>query len=206
MELNEALAQISEIRAQVARTQTFGGFRSLTVGFSGALGIAAALLQAKHILRPTEEVWNYVDLWSSVAALSLLVVGIELVSSFSSGQSALKRRLTLLAIRQFIPCLFAGGAVTGVVVLVAQETAWMLPGLWAILFSLGVFACSRLLPRPTFWIGAYYLVSGIVCLALGKGGAALSPWMMAGTFGIGQLLAAGLLYCTLEREHAAFET
>jgi len=49
MELREALGQISEIRAQMSRTQSFGGFRSLTVGFSGVLGLVAAVFQANQI-------------------------------------------------------------------------------------------------------------------------------------------------------------
>ena len=45
MELTDALGSISEIRAQLARTETFRGFRSLTVGCSGLLGVGAALHQ-----------------------------------------------------------------------------------------------------------------------------------------------------------------
>jgi hypothetical protein len=206
MELHEALGQISEIRAQVARTQTFGGFRSLTVGFSGLLGIAAAILQADRIPRPMDQVWDFVDLWVGVAAISLLVVGVELFWSGAVAGSILKRRLTVLAIQQFIPCLIAGGVLTAVIVTVGPEVAWLLPGLWAIVFSLGVFASSRLLPRQTFWVGVHYMVSGTLCIAVGKGAAALSPWMMVGTFGIGQLLAAGILHFTLERSHEPLET
>ncbi len=110
MELHEALGQISEIRAQMARTQTFGGFRSLTVASSGFLGILAAIYQANRIPRPMEQIEDYVALWSAVAALSLLAVGVELVYSYSAAMSTLRRRLTTHAIRQFVPCLVAGAA------------------------------------------------------------------------------------------------
>jgi hypothetical protein len=206
MELHEALSQISEIRAQIARTETFGGFRSLTVGFSGVLGIAASVVQADRLPRPMDQIWDYIDLWAAVAVISLIVVAIELIYSDTVARSTLRRRLTLLAIGQFVPCLIAGGAVTLVIAVASPETAWMLPGLWAVLFSLGVFACSRLLPRPTFLVGAHYLISGTVCLAVGKGDSALAPWMMAATFGVGQLLAAAILYVTLERRDGQVET
>ena len=199
MELHEALGQISEIRAQMARTQTFGGFRSLTVASSGFLGILAAIYQANRIPRPMEQIEDYVALWSAVAALSLLAVGVELVYSYSVAMSTLRRRLTTHAIRQFVPCLVAGAALTAVIIARAPETAWMLPGMWSLLFGLGVFASSRLLPRPIVWVGAYYLFTGSACLAFGKSEFQLSSWMMAATFGFGQLLAALILYCTLER-------
>jgi hypothetical protein len=194
MELHEALGQISEIRAQVARTQTFGGFRSFTVASSGALGILGALYQASQIPRPMDQIGDYVLLWSAVAALNLFVVGLELAA-----RSTLRRRLTTHAIRQFVPSLVTGAALTAVIVFRAPETAWMLPGLWSLLFGLGVFASSRLLPQPIVWVGVYYLLAGSLCLTFGKDGGRLSPWMMAATFGFGQLFAALILYCTLER-------
>ena len=70
----------------------------------------------------------------------------------------------------------------------------MLPGLWQILFSLGIFASCRLLPRATFGVAVFYLASGLTCLALARGDAAFSPWAMGFPFGVGQLLAAAVLY------------
>ena len=42
MHLHDALAQITEIRSQMARTQTFRGYRSATVAFSGLLALAVS--------------------------------------------------------------------------------------------------------------------------------------------------------------------
>ena len=205
MELDEALGRISEIRAQMVQTETYRGFRSLTVGFSGMIAIAVALVQADLVPRPSEQVREYVELWVGIALFSLLVVGAELAYRWTVTDSPLKRRLTVLAIQQFTPCLLAGAALTTVVTEFARETAWMLPGLWAILFGLGVLASCRLLPRATLWVGVHYMVSGTVCLVIGSGTRALSPWMMVATFGVGQLLAAGILYYTLERGHEQVE-
>ena len=78
----------------------------------------------------------------------------------------------------------------------------MLPGLWQIVYSLGVFASCRLLPRATFWVAVFYLGTGLAALAAGPGDAALSPWTMGLPFATGQFLAAAVLYRTLERDHA----
>ncbi len=77
----------------------------------------------------------------------------------------------------------------------------MLPGLWSVLFSLGVFASYRLLPRATFWVAVWYLAAGAACLAWAQADAALSPWAMGVPFGVGQSVAAAILYWTLERSH-----
>jgi len=205
MRLDEALGSISEIRAQICHTETFRGYRSLTVGFSGLLGLVAAAIQAQRIPNPTQNAWAFIDLWTIVAGISLIVVGVELGYHCAIADSPLRRRLTILAVQQFAPCLIAGAAVTLVVAISAQETAWLLPGLWAVIFSLGVFASCRLLPKPIFWVGVHYLATGSLCLSYGRDELALSPWLMVVTFGVGQILAAAILYYSLERREASHE-
>ena len=112
------------------------------------------------------------------------------------------REITRLAVGQFAPSVVAGGLMTIVLVRSAEETLWMLPGLWCILFSQGIFACRRLLPRATTAVAVFYLGAGLVCLATAHGAYALSPWAMGLPFGVGQLLAAAVLYGTLERKMA----
>jgi hypothetical protein len=203
MELQEALAQIAEIRARISRTDTFRGYRSATVAFSGTLAIAAGVVQAICIADPQQNVSAYLTLWISAAALSLVVTGFEMALRCRHAASSWTTRITLMAVEQFLPCVLAVAIVTTVLVRVARESLWMLPGLWAILFGLGVFASYRLLPRPVFWVGGFYLFAGGVLLAIGPGEHALSPWAMAATFGTGQLLSAMILYLTLERPRDA---
>jgi hypothetical protein len=200
MELREALAQISQIREHMARTEVFRGYRSLTVGFTGCLGLLAATAQAWWIPRPMEQPAAYLMLWLGAAAIAVLVEGVEVWLRARRSESAVARQLALLAVEQFVPCVAAGALVTAAIVSQAPEAAWMLPGLWAVLFSLGVFASYRLLPRAIFCVGVYYLAAGVAMLYLARGEAALSPWCMGVTFGGGQLLAAAILYFTLERK------
>ena len=47
MQLDEALRQISDIRHQMARSEVFRGYRSVTVGLSGGLGLLAAAVQPR---------------------------------------------------------------------------------------------------------------------------------------------------------------
>ncbi|HVX13873.1 MAG TPA: hypothetical protein VHC22_22005 [Pirellulales bacterium] len=201
--LDEALAQISDIRSHLARSETFRGYRSTIVGFSAVAAFTAAALQAWLIPDPSSAMEKYLVLWIGAAALSLVVAAVEMSVRCARALSPLSVRHTRLAVEQFLPCLVAGGLLTMAVVRYAAESAWMLPGLWSIVFSLGVFASWRLLPRPAFWVAVWYLAAGTVCLATARGGHALSPWAMAGTFGVGQTLAAAILYYTLERNHDA---
>ncbi|MBI3464128.1 MAG: hypothetical protein HY000_13885 [Planctomycetes bacterium] len=199
MELRDALAQISHIREHMARTEIFRGYRSLTVGFTGCLALLGAIAQSVWLPRPMEELNAYLTLWLGVAAIAVTVEGVEVWVRACKSESTVARQLAVLAVEQFLPCVAAGALVTAAIILQSPEAAWMLPGLWAVLFSLGVFASYRLLPRATFYIGAYYLAAGVALLSLAHGEAALAPWTMGVTFGGGQLAGAAILYFALER-------
>ncbi len=199
MELRDALAQIAEIREHVARTETFRGYRSAIVAFSAMVAWGAAGIQAFWIGNPADSLFAWLALWITAAAICVVATGAEMAIRSRRQASPWAARQTWLAVEQFAPCLIAGGLITVTIARFSPETAWMLPGVWAVLFSLGIFASCRLLPRATFWVGAYYLFAGVLALALARGEHAFSPWAMIATFGVGQTMAAGVLYWFLER-------
>lgn len=202
MELGEALERIDTIWAHVARTGVFRGYKAATVGGTGLLAFAAAAVQPLVVHDPPRNLNQYLQLWIGVAAVSVICVAIELATRYVSSDSPLQREQTRRAVEQFVPCLVAGACVTWAVTQFSNQAAELLPGLWAILFSLGIFASCRQLPPPAILVGVYYLAAGVVCLAWARGIQALSPWTMAGTFGVGQLLTAAVLYFALERHDA----
>jgi hypothetical protein len=199
MDLQHALEQVSEIRAHLARTEVFRGYRSLTVAITGLLGWTGAAVQSRWLPEPVNRLQAYLALWIGVAAASVIVVGAELAWRAWSTESPLARRSTRFAVGQLVPALAAGALLTLVIVRQVQEAAWMLPGLWALLFSLGIFASCRLLPRAIVGAGMWYMAAGLLALAWGQGEAALSPWLMGVAFGGGQFLTAVILHVTLER-------
>jgi hypothetical protein len=199
MELEKALSQIAEIRQQVAQTEIFRGYRALPVLFSGLLAFATAVVQPLWIPEPARDVGAFLLLWIACAGLSVAAIGCEMTLRMRRTTSALEHERVLMAVGHFLPPLLAGALVMLVIVRFAPEAVWMLPGLWAIFFGLGIFASWRFLPPAIVWVGAYYLAGGLLSLAWAQGDSALSPWSMALPFGIGQLLTAAVLYWTLER-------
>jgi hypothetical protein len=199
MELREALSQIYEIRQQVARTEVFRGYRAATVAVSGLLALFIAVIQPLLLPQPRQNLVGYFTLWVAAALLSMVVTGLEMFWRCRHSASSLTVVTTTLAVGQFMPAVIAGGLLMVVLVVFAQDNLWMMPGLWSILFSLGIFASFRLLPKATFWVATFYMIAGMMCLALAQGEAAFSPWAMGLPFGVGQLFAAAILYWTLER-------
>jgi len=202
IELRDALSQIAEIRTQVAQTQTYRGYKAAPGAISSLIAITAALMQKWWVADPARDLSSYLVLWIGAAAISVAVFATEMTLRLTRGGLSLQKQLTLLAIEQFIPCLVAGAMLTAVIVRFAPAQAWMLSGLWPILFSLGVFASRRLLPGAIFWVGVFYLLAGIANLVLAQGEAAFSPWTMGVAFGVGQGMVAAILYWKLERRDA----
>ena len=199
MELREALGQITEIRQQMARSEVFRGYRSLTVGSVGLMGVLAAIAQPYLVPSPANDLEAYLTLIHSVAAVAFLLVALGLWRRVRTTESPMVRQSTLLSADQFLPCVAVGALVTLGIYRGAQDVGWMLPGLWSLVFSLGIFASYRQLPRQVFWVGVYFAVCGFGCLLWGQGTNAFSPWQMGISFGGGLLIGAAILYWTLER-------
>ena len=89
--------------------------------------------------------------------------------------SGLADEMIHAATEQFIPAGVAGVLLTVVLYRFAPQSLWMLPGLWQIVFSLGLFASCRSLPRPMFAAALWYLAAGLASLAFANGAHAFSP-------------------------------
>lgn len=200
MDLQQALSQLDAIHAQVTRTEAFRGYRPLTVATQGLTAIMAAVVQALWIADPASHVAAWLQLWLAVAAIAITIVAIDLAVDCWRSPSQFARRQTWQAVEQFLPCIAAGGALTWAVSQFAPSSLPLLPGLWAIVFSLGIFSSSRQLPAVVVWVAIYYLLAGLAAIALARGEYAFSPWSMAGTFGVGQLLTAWVLHSNRQRQ------
>ena len=200
MELRDALSQIAAIRASAAAAERFRGYRALPVGASGGLAVVAAVAQPHLVADPAQELPAFLGLWLTTAAVGAGIAGWGVWARLRSAVDPVGRDLTRLAVGQFAPCLAAGLLVTLAVAGHAPDAARLLPGLWQVLFSLGVFASCRLLPPAVLWVGVFYLLAGTWNLARPGGG--LGAWAMGLPFGAGQLATAGILYWHLERRDA----
>jgi hypothetical protein len=193
-DLERALSDIQAMRSQIALGTEFRGYGPAAFATTGVLGALAALLQSLWIENPAAEIISYLGLWIATALLSAVIIGIDVVTRSRRVHSGLADEMVQSAAEQLLPAAVAGGLLTIVLVRYAPQSLWMLPGLWQIVLSLGVFAACRMLPAPLLAVGVWYLGTGLACLALASDAHAVSPWAMGLPFGIGQLLTAALIY------------
>ena len=210
MQLREALNDIAEIRAQIERTETYRGLRSVAVSVSSLLAFGAAVSCAYF---PVEgKVNRFIGTWGVVAILSLLGVIFEMWVRAVHSENQIGKRFVWLAHRamlvQLLPSLVVGAVLT-VVVRQHRELSWMLPGLWALAYCLGLFSCRQHLPDIALLAAVYYLIRGAMSLLgatdIDRFDIELANWQMVVNFGVGQLLLAFLIYWKLERRHGETE-
>jgi hypothetical protein len=200
-DLDRALADISEIRSQLARGAEFKGYGAATLAATGALAMLAGLAQARWLPAPTHDPMTYIALWAGTAAVSVIIIGMETVTRSRRVHSGLAQEMILSAAEQFLPAGLAGVLLTAVFLRFIPDSLWMLPGLWQAVFALGVFASCRFLPRPMLIVGGWYLACSLVCLTLARGADAFSPWAMGAPFGVGQLMVAAVLQYSHRGSH-----
>lgn len=192
-DVRRALSELQSIRGDLARCLEFRGYGPLTLALTGMLAIAVAAAQDVWLVDPQHQFPRFLALWVGAAGASLVLTTVDTLSRARRLHSALALQMVYSAAEQFLPAIVTGILLTAVMARRAPQSLWMLPGLWQLLFSLGVFASCRFLPRATFWVGVWYLATGMTCLALGGGDWAFSPWEMGIPFGVGHLMVAAVL-------------
>lgn len=200
MELHKALADIDSIRAQLAKAEQFRGFGPLALGLTAVVAVCAGVLQAVLIVEPAKEPDRFIALWAGAAFVAAMIVGVEAVRRARVEHGGLADEMLHQAATHFLPAGVAGALITIVMQGAARDALWMLPGLWQILYALGVFAACACLARAMYAVGFWYFASGFACLYFARDAHALSALSMVLPFAVGQTLAAIILYRTYRHD------
>jgi hypothetical protein len=194
-DLHKALGDISSMRRQMARATEFRGYGPATLAATAGFAVVAALAQSRWVARPQEHIAGYLSVWIGTALASAALIGLQMQTRSRRLHSGLADEMIRMAVEQFLPSALAGALTTFVLVRYAPQASWMLPGLWQLIFSLGVFSSCRFLPGPMVAAGVWYMATGLICLSFGDT-RAFSPSAMGIPYAFGQLLVASILYCT----------
>ncbi len=201
-DVDRALADIANIRNQLAAGTMFRGFGPAVMAVTGVLAIFMAGAQSIWPEALAADTLILLAGWVVTAVVSAGLIGAEMLARSRRHHGGLADAMIWNAIQQFLPAGFAGGAIGLVLVRFAPDSLWLLPGLWQVLVALGIFASVRSLPPLIALVGAWYFVAGVAVLIVASLGQSLSPWMMGLPFAIGQFLMAAVLYFASGEHHA----
>ncbi|HEV7434158.1 MAG TPA: hypothetical protein VGO22_04725 [Pseudorhizobium sp.] len=190
---DKALADIEDIRNRMAASTVFRGLGPVALASTAVLALATALVQHSLLDTPIERPAIFFVSWIVVAVLSVALIGAEMIIRSRRHHAGLADAMIYQAVNQFLPAGAAGAAVALIIGKFAPSEVWLLPGLWQIFVSLGLFAAAPSLPRGSLLAAAWYFLAGCVVLMMEGSQPTLSPWSMAIPFAVGQLLLAGVI-------------
>lgn len=199
-DLDKALADIVEIKSRLAQSSQFLGLGPAALATSGVLALAVAALQS--VLPGAAEPMTYFTGWVLTAIVAVALIGAEMLRRAHRHHAGLADQMIREAVLNFVPAGVAGAALLAFFARFAAEQLWLVPGLWLILVSLGIFAAARSLPRAIALAGAWYLLAGFAVLLFAAGDKTLSPWHMGLPFALGQLLVAAIIHRASETINA----
>jgi hypothetical protein len=193
-DLDKALADILVIRSQIAAGTAFRGYGPAAIAATGCLAFLTAVAQFLWLDDPTKNHLIFFAGWGVTAVVSAGLVWTEMLARSRRHHSGLADAMIHQAVEQFLPAAMAGVLLALVLGWFDPEALWMLPGLWQLLVSLGLFASARFLPGGVKIAAAWYFVAGFATLMFASRSHALSPWTMGLPFAAGQLLLAAILH------------
>jgi len=197
-DINQALVEIRSIRRQVAQNTEFRGYGPATLFATAIVALLTGFSQAHWLPGPATHPVQYVALWLTMAAFCAALIATQMLTRANRLHSGMADEMIRMAVAQFLPAAVAGAILPFVLLHVTQNVFWMLPGLWQIIFSLGVFASCRCLPRPMLFVGAWFLLTGLACIGLGDA-RSLAPAMMSGPYAVGMVLVAAIHYLSAKK-------
>jgi hypothetical protein len=197
-DLNQALVDIRNIRRQVARTTEFRGYGPLTLSATAVIALLAGMAQPHWVSEPATHPDSYVALWLATGVFCAALIVTQMLTRVRRLHSGMADEMVRMAVAQFLPAGIAGAILPFVLLHLTPKVFWMLPGLWQIIFSLGVFASCRCLPRPMLLVGAWFFLTGFALIALGDN-RALAPAAMAGAYALGMTLVAAIHHLSAKK-------
>lgn len=199
MEVDKAIEQLSDIHDHLAKTQVYREFKATTIALSGVSALVAALFQPLWV--SNNDGSAFIIYWALVAILNTAVFTFVLKYN-SNHRTSINNKISKQIFFQFSPCLAAGALLSIVALMAPGPLTYFIPGLWMIIFSLGIFSTSPYLPKNLKWVGGYYLLTGCYLLASSLlNGDILNPWNMGIGFALGQFTGAAIFYLEFERPH-----
>ena len=192
-DLNQALTDIRSIRRQVAEATEFRGYGPLTLSATAVFALLGGAAQHLWLPDPATHPAQYVSLWLTVGILSAALIVTQMLTRADRLHSGMADAMIRMAVAQFLPASIAGVILPLVLLHAGRDVFWMLPGLWQIVFGLGVFASCRCLPRPMLLAGVWFFLTGLACVYLGDS-RALAPIMMSVPYAVGMGFVAIVHY------------
>lgn len=200
MEVERALADLTEVRDRLAACQQFKGYSGPAAAASGVIAIAAGFTQLALVPHPVTAADDrmYLFVWFACLAAALILNYGAIAVWYSRTGAAQERVRARSAGVTLLPAIVLGAVLS--LALILHGLMWMLPGVWYASYAMGLYASRALVPKGAIPLAAAFGIIGAVLLLTPNPALPLAWWIMPVGFGFGQIFIGWLL--TREAEAA----
>lgn len=192
-DIDDALSQIAQIKAQLAVSTRFQGFAPEVLVIGGAVCAGAMLAQIVWPAHFAGSDLGFVKFWGVVFVGLAVMLAVEAVPRSRRRHGAAADTMMTTTLRLLLPFAAAQGVIAVAICSYAPGSIWLVPGLWQIITALAAFSAVPFLPRAIAWAAGWFFACGTLVLVVAGGRRGLSPWMMGGPFAIGYALIGAIL-------------
>jgi hypothetical protein len=193
MDVEQAVADLAEVRLRLVTLQRFDGVSGQAAIASGLAAFAAGALQYALIPLPSSgsEIATYLSIWLGCLIIAL-AINYGAILSWLAHERRLGARGQVRNVgKTILPAIVIGGVLT--FALIGRHIEAMLPGVWCMCYALGLFASKDMLPRSVVGVAVGFTVFGAVLLLVPASAHTLSWWVMPLAFGFGQSVIGSCL-------------
>lgn len=191
MEVRRAIADLAEVRGRLASVQRFGGYSGTAAIASGAVAVAAGLVQ--YVVAPHPHTFAerqaYLAIWLTCLLLAL-ALNYGAILAWRARNRGIQAGVQVRTVGMSIaPAVAAGGVIT--LALASRGLVSLLPGMWCATYALGLFASRAMVPAHVVTVAVAFGGLATVLLLLPRTDP-LAWFVMPVAFGLGQI-AIGLI-------------
>lgn len=194
-DLNQALAQVRELRARVVENRWFLGY-SPGARFSGAIIACIGTFILGSSLYPRSTPAHVIG-WGTICGLAILFNYGALTRWFLEQPVAERQWARLRPVLDALPALVSGGILT--FALLASGAHDLLFGVWMLLFGLMHTSSRHVLPREIWFLGCAYITAGAWYLLFYPAKDFTDPYPMGAVFFAGECVGSVILLKHRER-------
>lgn len=200
VEVERALADLTEVRDRLASVQRFRGYSSRVAAGTGAIALVGGVVQLILVPHPSSmaDVRLYLTIWLSCLAASLALYYTNIVTWRARNRGLHAAYQTRTVSLSILPALGVGAILSLAAYL--QNVPAMLPGIWYVCYGLGLFASRTMIPKGVMYVATMFGLAGTVLLLMPNLWPGLVWWVMPAGFSIGQFWIGRLIGLETESE------
>jgi len=200
VEVERALADLTEVRDRLASVQRFRGYSSRVAVASGAIALAGGAAQWYLVPHPSSvaDIQTYLTIWLSCLAGSLLLYYTNILAWRARNRGLHAAYQTRTVSLSILPAIGLGAVLSLAAYL--QNVPAMLPGIWYACYGLGLFSSRAMIPKGVQYVAALFGLAGTALLLMPNPWLGLTWWVMPLGFSIGQFWIGRLIAVETESE------